>query len=247
LSHGSEGLKSSKFGGVCTLGRLAVSRLGLGRIVITLLILLIVVALTPISLVLVVSLTIPAISIFLSSWSLSLRLAIMNSFRVIIINRRRLLRSRIRLVLALSFLFPVSFGGVGHGLLIRIGAILLLSFGSELHSVADFKGVSVVGVLGHADFGLSSGSQSDFSNICIGRKRIVVDTFGLVHLTHIGPALVSWRLVVTWHSFLSRFFRFRGIVAVFFGSVDERLLILNERNFRIGVIHAVGGDLSEAG
>jgi len=189
LSDGTEGLVASELSGVCTLGWLSVALLSLSFIWVSL-VLSVILRLTPVSLVIVDALAIPAIRVFLS--------LLLSVFGVITsISGGRLIRRTIRLFAL--FLLPVFFGGIVHRFFLGVRTIALLSSWLVLHLEASLNSVCAIRFKGDADFSLSLHGKSIIGHGVIASNRVVVGAVSSILFAEIGPALISWWLIITWH------------------------------------------------
>lgn len=98
----------------------------------------------------------------------------------------------------LLVLIPVFFLGIFHVLFLFVGTVVELSRWLGLLLEADFDGKGAIRVSSDVNFSLALVFSDNGIGIGVSWHGVVVLALRFVHLTHVGVAVVSWRLVVRW-------------------------------------------------
>lgn len=77
-------------------------------------------------------------------------------------------------------------------------------------------------------------------------NREIEITIRFVHPAHVAPGLISGRLVTVRHELLSAVHGLVGSVGVRLSGVQERLLVLDEGNLCVMIVHGISIEGSEA-
>lgn len=127
-------------------------------------------------------------------------------------------------------------GSVRHVISLSVGAIVSSSSWFVLSSLTDCDSVSHVLLFSNPDGIVSSKVDGELREV---RRWIHVPSgfASFVLAATVFPRLVSRRPIVIWHLPSPGVLGLTGVAAIALGGIDERLLVLDEADLDVGVVH----------